>query len=67
MAQKLCDNCGKRPAKMFRVVKFRARPDKLVIKSSDDHPLCRQCHNANFERMRQEDMAKQRRRNGSIN
>ncbi len=52
--QIMCDACGKRPAKMFRRShKMRGRKSNLIIKSSPDHPLCNQCHNNEFESIRQ--------------
>ncbi len=54
-----CDECGKRPALMFRRSKKYKGPHKktLIIKSEKNHTLCRQCHDANSEAVWQNERA----------
>lgn len=64
MARQRCDNHGcNRPALMFRrVTKYhgKKKSKQIRITSDPEHTLCRQCHNAECERMNQEQMATRR-------
>lgn len=52
--EKLCDECGKRPATFVRYVgKYRGLKSKFRIRADKNHTLCQQCHNEEFEAIKQ--------------